>query len=599
VSRTPTWYVARARAMSGREVAWRATRRLRRRRADVREVDWATGPWPALVRELVAESTGDLAGDAQRIAEGHLCFWGRDGHVDPTSLPWGEGLFTWSADPKCRWELRRQQHLFALAAGGHARLCLDQMLDWLARRPPAGEGAAEAYEAAHRVVTWSWALPFAAADATEAERARIAAALSSEAELARERPSLYSSANNHRLAELAGRLAFEALTVDRSGWDDAWSELEREFVRQTFPDGGSREQAAGYFLYVLEIVWVAALYAHAVGQELGRVADRAEAALQWLDATAGVDGEPPPLGDDAEDRFIRLDYFRPRQASLLAARLRTVLDGAPELHPATASRGAPTSCVLRDSGYVVMRGRVAAGPVRLVVDVGPLGFGSLAAHGHADALAVTLDVDDETILRDSGTGTYVPAEGRDWFRLTPAHNTVSVDGGSQARPEGPHLWGRRFTTNVHAVGLDDAVDYVRASHDGYRPLADHTRAVTYLKPDLVVVLDRVTADTPCSVDLNWHTLPGRAFGGVVESLPSATKREDDAPFSPRYTWFSSAPCTAFSARGRDVVFATVLPLSTTPLVTLSHDGSSTVVDIEGRVRIVERWSGGPAFVGSA
>jgi hypothetical protein len=578
MSRSARWYVARARAMSGRELAWRASRRLVRTRPDDRAIDWHDGQWPAFVRGLAV----DTADDAQRIAAGELCFWGRTAIVDPHAPPWDDGPFTWSTDPKCRWELRRHQHLFALAAGGHERLSIEQLLDWLTHRPAADEGAAAAYEAAHRVVGWSWALPFAAGRATPGELARISAALSADASLARRRPSLYSSANNHRLAELAGLLAFETLT-NRARWNETWADFERELLRQTFADGGSREQAAGYFLYVLEIVWAAALYAHAVGQDLGAVGARAEAALDWLDAVAGADGEPPPFGDDAEDRFLRVDYFRPRQASLLAARLRAALDGKPVLYPPHAPTPATASRLLRDSGYAVLRD----GPVRVVVDVGGLGLGSLAAHGHADALSVIADVGEQTLLRDSGTGTYVAEDGRDAFRLTSAHNTVTVDGLPQAQPRGPHLWGRRFTTTIQAVAFDDDLDYIRASHDGFRPRAGHTRAVAYLKPDVVVVLDRVTADEPCTVELTWQTMPGARFDHTVAAWPSATRRDGDGPFSPRYTYVERAPRTTFSARGRDVVFATVVSLSAAD-VAVSHDGTTTAVDVGGR-RLVERW----------
>jgi hypothetical protein len=228
------------------------------------------------------------------------------------------------------------------------------------------------------------------------------------------------------------------------------------------------------------------------------------------------------------------------------------------------------------------------GPVRVVVDVGPLGLGSLAAHGHADSLSVILDSGGETVLRDSGTGTYVPDDGRDAFRLTSAHNTVTVDGRAQAQAQGPHLWGRRFTTTVHTTTFSDAIDYVRASHDGYRPHAEHTRAVAYLKPEAVVVLDRISATEPCTVDLTWQTMPGRTFDGVVAARPGATRRDDSGPYSPRYTWLEHGPRAVFSARGRDVVFATVLPLAGRPEVEIRHEGTTTTVIVGGR-RIVERW----------
>jgi hypothetical protein len=102
------------------------------------------------------------------------------------------------------------------------------------------------------------------------------------------------------------------------------------------------------------------------------------------------------------------------------------------------------------------------------------------------------------------------------------------------------------------------------------------------------VLDRVTADTARTVELHWQTMPGRAFRGVVVARPHATRRDGDAPFSPRYTWIESAPRTTFSARGQDVVFATVFSLAGTPDVELSHDGTTTTVGIDER-RLAERW----------
>ncbi len=624
------WYVARARAMSPTEIGWRAASGLRRQlkpvRPEGRTFDWDTGPWPSLVRGLVADTRLDLAGDARRIAGGELQFWGREVRVDPHAVPWCDGPFaaeaaagdTWAHDPKCRFELQRQQHLVALAAGGcranrpeWARLALDQMLDWIARQP-VGNAFDTGYEAAHRLVTWTWTLPFAFASASDTERSEIVDAFAAAAAGVRERPSLYSSANNHRLAELAGLLACEAVTAERAGWASLWSSFEAEVARQTFADGGSREQAGGYFLYVLEIIWVAALLAHAVGQDLDGLAPRVEAMLGWLDAVAGEDGEPPRVGDDAEDRFVRVDYFGRRNASTLASRLSALLRGAPTLVPARAPAAAAESCLLRESGYVVMRGRVGSSPARLVLDAGALGLGSLAAHGHADALAVTVDVGAETLLRDSGTGSYRPAAGRDGFRVTSAHNTVCVDGESQAEPLGPHLWGRRFRTIVHAIDLGDDVEYVRASHDGYRSRpahAVHVRSITYVKPDIAVVLDRVTAEQACTVELVWQTMPGCALDApsedsavAVAAWPTATRRNEMGPFSSRYTWIAEAPRTRFRAAGREVIFATALSLSQQPLALgLRHRAGVTAIDLRaGRhLRLVERWVGGPASVEAA
>ena len=619
------WYLARLRAMSAPEIAWRVSsevrRQLRPRATDRRAVRWDAGPWPELVRHLVDRSPHDFEADAGRIAAGELRFWNREARVSPHAIPWERGPFAaeadvgleWALDPKCVWELARAQHLLPLAAGAYragnrawARLCVEQMLDPAAQADRGGSG----YEAAHRLVSWLWALPLVADAVANEERDRLMQKLGETAGIVREHPSRYSSANNHRLAELVGLLAFELVADDMHAWRRVWAELEHEVTRQVFADGGSREQAAGYFLYVLEIVWVGGLLAHAARQPLGAVAERATAMLAWLDTIAADDGEPPPFGDDAEDRFVRVEYFAPRRAPAIAARVDALLRGEPELTPAVKPRTVRRSAALRESGHVVLRSTLDGNDVRVVFDVGPLGLGTLAAHGHADALAVTVDAGSATLLRDSGTGSYLPAAGRDAYRLTTAHNAVVVEGASQAVPAGPHLWGRRYEVDVEAVELAADVDYTRASHDGYLRLPERartTRSVVFVKPDLLVVLDRVTAERPCTATLIWQTLPGYRIdapgagaAAAVTASPEAERIESTGPFSRSYTELGTAPQTRFRATGVDVAFATALALAggRPPATELRHAPSVTALEIgpPWRLRVVERWAGNSVLV---
>jgi len=74
-----------------------------------------------------------------------------------------------------------------------------------------------------------------------------------------------------------------------------------------------------------------------------------------------------------------------------------------------------------DGGVVVLR----AGTRRAVMDVGPLGYLSIAAHGHADALSVTFSIDGQDVIGDPGAGSYYGHP--DWRRIhrgTRVHATV-------------------------------------------------------------------------------------------------------------------------------------------------------------------------------
>src|ERR1700731_4936296 len=94
-----------------------------------------------------------------------------------------------------------------------------------------------------------------------------------------------------------------------------------------------------------------------------------------------------------------------------------------------------------EGGYSVVRETRAGRRVRFVLDHGPLGYLSIAAHGHADANAVTLSLDDRPILVDPGTYLYHSCgKWRDWFRGTRAHNTLNVQGADQSIISGPFNW---------------------------------------------------------------------------------------------------------------------------------------------------------------
>ena len=77
-------------------------------------------------------------------------------------------------------------------------------------------------------------------------------------------------------------------------------------------------------------------------------------------------------------------------------------------------------------------------------DHGPHGYLSIAAHAHADALAIEFRVGGVDVLADPGTYCYAAEPiWRAYFRSTLAHNTLEVGGVDQSVAAGPHLWTRQ------------------------------------------------------------------------------------------------------------------------------------------------------------
>src|SRR5262249_9207637 len=117
-------------------------------------------------------------------------------------------------------------------------------------------------------------------------------------------------------------------------------------------------------------------------------------------------------------------------------------DAAAEKFAALDAASSPAMLEFPDGGYYIIgKDFGAPGGGKALVDAGPLGYLSIAAHGHADALAFTLSVGGREILVDPGTYAYHRnRRWRDYFRGTSAHNTLRVDGREQSEPGGDFLW---------------------------------------------------------------------------------------------------------------------------------------------------------------
>lgn len=132
--------------------------------------------------------------------------------------------------------------------------------------------------------------------------------------------------------------------------------------------------------------------------------------------------------------------------------------------------------------------RDSSGHVLIGIDHAELGFGTIAAHGHADALSVQMMVDGKVILADPGTFIYhcnLPM--RNEFRKTVNHNTIAMldDNGNpidQSQMLGAFLWGRKAHCTLEKFQTSSSVDTLTASHDGYLPFR-HQRTVEFIGKD--------------------------------------------------------------------------------------------------------------------
>jgi hypothetical protein len=147
--------------------------------------------------------------------------------------------------------------------------------------------------------------------------------------------------------------------------------------------------------------------------------------------------------------------------------------------------------------------------ISVLFDCGELGFRTIAAHGHADALSVIVRAFDHDIFADPGTYDYFTYPAwREYFRGTSAHNTVVVDEIDQSRKLGSFLWGTRATARCLNWDPRPGGGTVTGTHDGYHGLADpvqHRRTVT-LDGDagVLTIADTLESQEAHRIALHFH-----------------------------------------------------------------------------------------------
>ncbi len=447
-------------------------------------------------------------------------------------------------DIKYLWEPSRHLELVTLAQAWRCsgdRKYKDGvrtlLLSWLDQCPyPQGVHWASSLELGVRLLNWCAAWQLLAGEIDGDWRQRWLNAVYKHCHFISHHLSRHSSANNHLLGEYTG---LYLASLQWPCWPESarWRAMAERGLReqgmlQNWPDGVNKEQAIYYHHEVMDMMLLCQLAAQANGSSFPvEWLARLEHMAEFLAALMDVGGNVPMIGDADDARMLRLDRSEaPPYRSLLAsaallfgradfkakagaldernrwlfadAGARWEAIPAPEAGVAEAPRLA-----FPQGGYYLL-GRDFGTPqeVRMVVDCGPLGYLSLAAHGHADALSFTLSMGGEELLVDPGTFAYhTQREWRDYFRSTAAHNTVQVDGLDQSQIGGNFMWLQKARCVLHAY---EPQQFFEGKHDGYMRLRDpvmHGRAIRFdSKRNTVIVEDTLECFGEHEVALHWH-----------------------------------------------------------------------------------------------
>ncbi len=458
-------------------------------------------------------------------------------------------------DIKYLWEMNRHLQLVTLAQGyaltreaKYLRVLQQHLESWI-RACPSGRGPnwCSALEAAIRLINWSiaWQLAggsaapcFAGAEGARFKRAWLDSVYQ-HTRFVHGYFSRHSSANNHLIGEAAGLyiagLTWPCWSKLRDWRQAARQILEREALLQSSADGVNLEQAVCYQQFVLDFLLLALLAGRSAGERFSAAYEqRVAAMLEFLAALMDAGGNVPMIGDSDDGAVTRLaqspDFCAYR--SLLASGAILFGNGelkfkagklddktrwlfgprAEELFSRVDGPHAPPprSRAFPGGGYYVLGCEFETrDELRLVADAGPLGYRSIAAHGHADALSFTLSLGGLEFLIDPGTYAYHGGgPWRAYFRGTAAHNAVRIDGLDQSQPGGDFMWLKQARAGCDAWETSAAMDVFEGWHDGYLRLSDpvlHRRRIALDKrARCVVIEDRLQMSGAHDVELFLH-----------------------------------------------------------------------------------------------
>lgn len=527
--------------------------------------------WPVAVLRAAADEL--LAGrwDVFALRGAALGFppqWNRDpktGTVAP--LQAGPSIDYRNAalvgDIKYLWEPSRHLQLVTLAQAWHAtreRRYADGartlLLSWLAQCPyPQGVHWSSALELGVRLLNWSAAWQLLGDAIDDAWRERWLDAIYQHCHFIRHHLSRHSSANNHLLGEYMGLFIASVqwpCWPESRGWQElAQRGLEAEGLAQNHADGVNKEQAIYYHHEVMDMMLLCHLAARANGLQFSEAwLQRLERMAEFLASLMDVGGNVPMFGDADDAHMLRLETadgetpYRSLLASCallfgradfkakagaLDMRNRWLFADAEQRWqaiPATPAH-APRSAFPEGGYYLLGRDFETPQEVRIVVDCAPLGYLSIAAHGHADALSFTLSAGGEELLVDPGTYAYHTQRAwRDYFRSTAAHNTVQVDGQDQSEIGGNFMWLRK----ARSVALaHEPTQLFEGKQDGYMRLRDpvmHRRVIRFdSKRNTLKVEDILECSGEHEVALHWHFAEGCRAETDGHTLHVAARRQ--------------------------------------------------------------------------
>lgn len=549
------WLMRRLKAMSIPEVMWRISQKLIQKNEQKR----FKAQRLAVTATLFNQRLSGIKIDADKM---HLNLENRDFGLN-TQIPllggydykqykmqWNAGFqtgntwpdeFSYSleykqrddvGDARTNWELNRHFQ-FALLAKDYAASGEEKYLnefrelfeDWNEKNPFLwGISWTSVMEVAIRCSNWCYTYCFLrSADAPENLLEELRIGIVNMTEYVANHYSRFSSANNHLIVE-AYSIGQTGVLCEYKPWIKlAVDILTRELPLQNYSDGVNKELSLHYQSFYMEAM---GLMMRLLIKNSYNVPSAWKPMLEkmctYVADCMGDYGETVVFGDDDEGKILDLQgglkhyqYVLGLFSCLLDQQYTDMgrlqcenlnwLFSAKERNAVQSKQlyRPPFSACYKEGGNTILRSK--DNRILIGIDHAALGFGSIAAHGHADALSFQMYVSGQPVFVDPGTYIYhCDLESRNAFRRTENHNTVCVNGKDQSEMLGAFLWGRKAKCELISYVEDGNQVALQAKHNGYNPYA-HLRTFKFDERARLEIADIVSDGAEC--ELNFVLSP--------------------------------------------------------------------------------------------
>jgi hypothetical protein len=567
-----SWYIKRFAAMSPEEILKRMVfsvkKKIWRNPAEKCRIFGNCNPDFKILKKTYRHNRNacssvqvkELISEADKYLEHRWDFFGLhdivepqiDWHFDPSTKVHAPQIFSYdinhrkieiAGDVKILWEKSRHHHITVLCAAyaltkdeNYALEASAQILDWIDKNPCLiGINWTHPLELGIRLISWTWCERFMHEsihyNKVFGTGSPVWLSIGQHQELIAQSYSVGSSANNHLVGEMAGLLiasiAFPYYKKSKEWQNLAKHILEREIERQTFQSGIHKELAFEYQIFVMEFYLLSlheATNAHMPFSDTFKelLKKKLNAIVQLTDYGKSM----PRYGDGDNGMALQLQGRKQCRATWLLqlgsillkidcsnskeTALPVLLMGYDNSFETAKEIPLNENVSFADAGiYVLSNNRNTSGEMFVVADVGQLGYLSLAAHGHADALSFTLSSGGKELFTDPGTYNYYTDEKwRNYFRSTCCHNTVVIDGQNQSELQGKFLWSHKANTTLTEWSTNKCGAVLSAFHDGYRRTLGciHNRKLN-LAHNLLTVTDTLSGKKEHQVCLYFHCPP--------------------------------------------------------------------------------------------